>query len=39
MAFNVAFPERSSQAEMLEGDAADVARSLVEKLKTEAKVL
>lgn len=36
---SVAFPERSSQAEMIEGDPADAARTLVQKLKTEAKVL
>jgi electron transfer flavoprotein beta subunit len=36
---HVAFPERSSQAEMLEGDVETVTRKLVEKLKTEAKVL
>lgn len=35
----VAFPERSSQAQMIEGDAATAARTLVEKLRTEAKVL
>ncbi len=35
----VAFPERSSQAEMIEGDPAQAARTLVMKLKTEAKVL
>jgi electron transfer flavoprotein beta subunit len=33
------FPVRSSQAQMLEGSPADVARTLVAKLKTEAKVL
>lgn len=36
---HVAFPERSSQAQMLEGDVATVTKTLVEKLKTEAKVL
>ena len=35
----VAFPERSSQAEMLDGDPKAAAAALVQKLKTEAKVL
>jgi electron transfer flavoprotein beta subunit len=35
----LAVPLRSSKAQILEGDAATVARALVEKLKTEAKVL
>jgi electron transfer flavoprotein beta subunit len=36
---SVGFPVRASQAEMLEGEPGDVARELVEKLRTEAKVL
>lgn len=35
----VGFPVRTSQAEMIEGEPADAARSLVEKLRKEAKVL
>ncbi len=35
----VGFPVRTSQAEMIEGDAAAAARTLVDKLRTEAKVL
>lgn len=35
----VGFPERSSQAEMIEGEPAEAAKKLVQKLKTEAKVL
>jgi electron transfer flavoprotein beta subunit len=35
----VGFPVRTSQAEMIEGDPAVAARALVEKLRTEAKVL
>ena len=35
----IGFPVRSSQAQMLEGAPAEVARQLVAKLKTEAKVL
>lgn len=33
------FPSSDKQAEMLEGDAATVAESLIQKLKKEAKVL
>lgn len=36
---SVAFPESGSGAEILEGDAATAARKLVEKLRTEARVL
>jgi len=32
-------PEKSSEAEILEGDPATAAASLVEKLQKEAKVL
>ncbi len=35
----LAVPERTSQAEMIEGDPATMAHTLVEKLKTQAKVL
>lgn len=35
----VALPVRTSQAEMIEGDPATMAETLVQKLKTEAKVL
>lgn len=36
---SVALPERTSQAEMIEGDPATMAATLLQKLKTEAKVL
>jgi len=36
---SMALPQRTSQAEMIEGDAATMAKTLVEKLKTQAKVL
>ncbi|HEX9641809.1 MAG TPA: electron transfer flavoprotein subunit beta/FixA family protein [Candidatus Krumholzibacteria bacterium] len=36
---SVSFPVRSSQAEMIVGEPAAMARTLVQKLKTEAKVL
>lgn len=36
---SVAFPESGEGAEMLEGDAGPVARTLVEKLRKEARVL
>jgi electron transfer flavoprotein beta subunit len=36
---SVAFPVRTKQATMIEGDAKAAAQALVEKLKTEAKVL
>ena len=36
---SVAFPESGGGAEMLEGDPAEVARLLVEKLRKEARVL
>ena len=35
----VGFPVRTSQAEMLEGDAKEVAALLVQKLINDAKVL
>ncbi len=35
----VAFPESGAGAQMIEGDAATAARILVEKLRTEARVL
>ncbi len=35
----VAFPESGSGAEILAGDAAIAAKALVEKLRTEARVL
>ena len=35
----VGFPVKTSQAEMIDGDPADAARKLVEKLINEAKVL
>jgi len=36
---SLAVPERTHQAEMIEGDPATMAHTLVEKLKTQAKVL
>jgi electron transfer flavoprotein beta subunit len=36
---SLSFPQRASQAEMIEGDPADMAKTLVKKLQTEAKVL
>ena len=36
---SVAFPESGGGAQMIEGDAATAARTLVEKLRTEARVL
>ena len=36
---DVAFPERGAGAQIIEGDAASAARTLVEKLRNEARVL